>query len=182
MYPNHMKNRAPNLPAKSFKTIFSAWQPIFLTSESNFFNEILQFPLGFAQNGSWSVPNKQNPSFTLFFTHFLDPNFLRYGQDLYQAHTGHSRVSSLPIGLLYLQHPLPNLALQDFFEIFLRYSQSLYKTHTRETLVSSFPIGFFSHLQRANIDPPKHYRGKVSSMKNRTTPPYKSLFQNLSAV
>ena len=80
--------------------------------------------------------------------HFLDPNFLRYGQDLYQAHTSPSRVSSLPIGLLYLQHPLPNLALQNFFEIFVRYSQSLYKTHTGETLVSSFPIGFLDIQHR----------------------------------
>ena len=75
MYPTHMKNRAPNLPAKSFKTIFSAWQPIFLTSESNFFNKILQFPLGFAQNGSWSVPNKQNPSFYSIFHAFSRPKF-----------------------------------------------------------------------------------------------------------
>ena len=33
----------------------------FLSSESNSIYKILQFPLGFAQNGLWSVPNKQNP-------------------------------------------------------------------------------------------------------------------------
>ena len=59
---------------------------------------------------------------------------------------------------------------------FLRYGQSLQKSHIRDSRVSPFPIGFFSHLHRANIDPPCYYRGKVSSMKNRTTPPYKSLF------
>ena len=75
LYPNHMKNRAPNLPAKSFKTNFSAWQPICLTSESNFFNKILQFPLGFAQNGSWSVPNKKKTSFYLIFHAFSRPKF-----------------------------------------------------------------------------------------------------------
>ena len=75
LYPNHVKNRGPNLPAKSFKTIFSTWQPIFLSSESNFFNKILQFPVGFAQNGSWSVPNKQNPSFYLILHAFSRPKF-----------------------------------------------------------------------------------------------------------
>ena len=86
--------------------------------------------LSFSQNGLWSVPNKQNPTFYMIF---LDPNFLRYGQDLYRAHTGHSWVSSLPIGLLYFHHPLPTLALQNFFEIFVRYSQSLYKTQIRKS-------------------------------------------------
>ena len=63
LYPNHMKNRAPNLPAKSFKTIFSAWQLIFLTSESNFSCKILKFLLGIAPKALCSVPNKQNSPF-----------------------------------------------------------------------------------------------------------------------
>ena len=82
-----------------------------------------------------------------FLTHFRDPNFPRYCQDLYQGHTSHSRLSSLSMGLLYLLHPLPILALQNFFEFFW-YSQSLYKTHIRETLVSSLPIGFFHNQHR----------------------------------
>ena len=81
--------------------------------------------------------------FTRVFTHFCDPVSLRYGQSLYLAHIHHSRVSSLSIGPLYLQHPHPTSLSKNFFKIFLRYSQSLYKTHTRETLVSSFPIGIF---------------------------------------
>ena len=88
----------------------------------------------FPASGDFSRPDScKIRIFPRVFTHFLDPNFLRYGQDLYQAHTSPSRASSLPIGLLYLQHPLPIFALQNFFEIFLRYSQSLYKTHIRKS-------------------------------------------------
>ena len=133
LYPNHMKNRAPNLPAKSFKTFFLAWEPIFLSSESRTIYKILQSYEFSLKTVCGASQTSKIQLFTWFFTHFLDPNFLRYGQDLYQAHTGHSRVSSLPIGLLYLQHPPSNFALQNFFEIFVRYSQSLYKAQIRKS-------------------------------------------------
>ena len=100
----------------------------------------------FRSKRSVERPKQAKSVILLDFSRIFSTPILRYGQDLYQAHIGHSRVSSLPIGLLYLQHPLPNLALQNFFEIFVRYSQSLYKPYIRDSLVSFLPIGFL-HIQ-----------------------------------
>ena len=143
MYPTPPKNRVPNLPAKSFKMNFSTCKPIFLRLDRETIYKIL-LPCKFsAKTVCGASQTSKIQLFSRFFTHFRDPNFLLYCQNLYQSHTSHSRLSSLSIGLLYLQHPPPILALQNFFEIFLRYSQSLYKTHIRETLFSPFPIGNF---------------------------------------
>ena len=124
---------------------FSTQEPIFLSSDS----ETIYFFLNLYQFSAKTVCGASQTSniqlFTRFFTHSLDPNSLRSVHSLYQAHTSHSRLSSITIGPLYLQRPLPIFALQNSSSIFVRYSQSLYKTHTGETLVSSFPIG---NLQR----------------------------------
>ena len=146
LYPNHMKNPVPNLPAKSFITNFLAWEPIFLRSESAFLYKNL-LPCKFsAKTVHGASQTSKIRHFTRFFTHFRDPDPLRIGQSLYPAHIHHSQLSSIAIGPLYLQHAPPTSLSPNFFEIFSRYSQSLYKTHTRENGFSSLPIGFF-HIQ-----------------------------------
>ena len=137
------KNWAPNLPAKSFKTNFLAWEPIFLRSESAFFYYFLKSEPIFAQNGPWSVPNKQNPSFYSIFHAFSRS---RFSPDWPVPIPG----PYMPfLAIIHRYRPsIPptcssNFALPNFFEIFSRYSQSLYKTHTRETRFSSLPIGNF---------------------------------------
>ena len=158
LYGNHMKNRAPNLPAKSFITNFLAWEPIFLRSESGFLYKNL-LPCKFsAKTVHGASQTSKIRHFTRFFTHFCDPDSLRFGQSLYLAHTCHSWLSSITIGPLYLQHAHPTSLSQNFIKILSRHSYFLCKTHTWETLSSSLPIGLL-YLQHVN--PPNKCITKV---------------------
>ena len=77
MYPNHMKDRAPNLPAKSFITNFLAWEPIFLRSEPAFLYKSL-LPCKFsAKTVHGASQTSKIRHFTRFFTHFCDPDSLK---------------------------------------------------------------------------------------------------------
>ena len=97
----------------------------------------------FSQNGPWSVPNKQNPSFYSIFHAFSRS---RFSPDWPVPIPG--PYPPFP-AIIHLYRPsIPptcssNFALPNFYTFFSRYSQSLYKTHTRETRFSSLPIGNF---------------------------------------
>ena len=150
LYPRHMKNPVPNLPAKSSVLAVLAWEPIFLSSESAFLYKNL-LPCKFsAKTVHGASQTSKIRHFTRFFMHFRDPDSLRIGQSLYLAHIHHSQLSSIAIGPLYLQHAPPTSLSPNFFEIFSRCSQSLYKTHIRDSSVSSLPIGFF-HIQHVTL-------------------------------
>ena len=75
LYPNHMKNRAPNLPAKYFKTMFFSLGTYFSELRFRIYIQNPATMLIFSQNGLWSVPNKQNPTFYLIFHAFSRPKF-----------------------------------------------------------------------------------------------------------
>ena len=88
------------MTGKFLQNVFSIWEPIFLSFDSDSIYNFLKPESIFSQNGLWSVPNKQNRTFYSIFTRFLDSNFLRYGQDLYKPYIRDSLVSSSPIGPL----------------------------------------------------------------------------------
>ena len=154
LYPKHMKNPVPNLPAKSSVLAVLAWEPIFLRSESSFLYKILNSEPIFAQNGPWSVPNKQNPSFYSIFHAFSRS---RFSPDWPVPIPG--PYPPFPAIIHRYRPSIPptcssNFALPKFHRIFSRHSQSLYKTHTRETLFSSLPIGNFQPNFNTSIGPP----------------------------
>ena len=148
LYPHraeNMKKIGSELTGKFLQNDFFHLGTYFSELGIEFYIQHLAISTRFRSKRSVERPKQAKSIILLDFSRiFSTQNFLRYGQDLYQAHTGHSQVSSLPIGLLYLQHPLSNLALQNFFEIFVRYSQSLYKPYIRDSLVSS-PYRIFTH-------------------------------------
>ena len=71
-----------------------------------------------APKALWNISFLQNPPFYSVFIKIIDPNFLQYGQSLYQAHIGHSWVSSIAIGPLYLQRAHPTSPSQKIMKTY----------------------------------------------------------------
>ena len=124
------KKWVPNLPANSFKTIFSSRHPRFLTSESNAIFKILKFPLSFAPKALWSVPNKPNPSFSSIFH---AKKSIQISSGLASPYWNATTIPpvSHPSLLAFYTPNMSHLNMGHLHpsHISLRYSQSLYKTH-----------------------------------------------------
>ena len=131
----------------------------------------------FSQNGPWSVPNKQNPSFYSIFHAFSRS---RSSPDWPVPIPG-PYMPFLAITHRYRPSITPtcssNFALPNFFEIFSRYSQLLYKTHTQETRFSSLPIVFF-HIQHVN--PPDNRINFTQKRQDMTRPSFYMRFPYVS--